>query len=221
MDDADLRRLAARGALAGAITAELAAPLAHAAKVLGELVDRLDRHVAGSRGPEPLPYRAVGDLRETLADLFLDVGRVRRLAADLALLGDEQRERRAEAVDVNELVERALSLSRHRLTDDQEVLLDLGTLPRVEVDAARLVQAMAHLLVEIAGTVGPGATLTVRTAAGDDASSVILLIGFPGRPHTSTFSSFIAEELQAEGRGFTYIEDGAGTSARLTLCVAK
>ncbi len=216
MDERELTRLAARGALAGAITGELAKPLAHVAEALGQLVDRLDRHVAVARGPEPLSWNAVGELRQQLADLFLEMGHLRRLTSDLAHIAAELPGRHPEPSDVNDLVERALSLSRHRIGDDQELFLDLGTLPPVEVDGARFVHALAHLLVEAAQVAGPGATLGVRTGPGH-----VLSITFPGRLGNAPFSAFIAEELRAEGGGFTYTEADGLTTASVTLRVAK
>lgn len=221
MDERDLRRLAARGTLAGAVTGELARPLAHASEVLGQLVDRLDRHVAHARGPEPLSWSTVGELRQKLADLFLDVGRVRRLASDLALLGPADGERRPAATDGNELVERALSLSRHRFGEDQDVLLDLATVPPVEVDATRLVQALALLFIEVSESAGPGATIVVRTSPPDGAGAASVSIEFQGTARASSFSAFIAEELRAEGSAFTYTEAEGITTAQVTLRVAK
>ena len=215
-DDADLVRLAARGALTGAVATELAGPLARATETLGQLVDRLDTHVAHARGPEPLSWAAVGELRQRLADLFLEVGRMRRLAVDLALVAVARDTRHAEAVDANELVERALLLSRHRFRDDQDVFVDLGTLPAVDADPIRFVQALAHLLMQAAAAAGPGATITVSTDPG-----AAIVVTFPGHLESTRFSAFVDSELEAEGGGFSYTEDSGVTTARVTLRVAK
>jgi signal transduction histidine kinase len=219
-DDDRLIRLAARGALSGAVTSELAAPLAHITEVLGELVDSLDRHVAAARGPEPLSWNAVGDLRQKLADAFIDLGRVRRLAADLATVSLDRPGRHPELVDANDLVERALSLARHRFSGDQDVLLDLGTLPSVEVDPTRMVRALAHLFLVAADAAGPGATIVIRTAC-DRAGCAVLSLSFPGRPQPSAFSAFAAAELAVEAGGLTYSEADGLTTAFVALRVAK
>src|SRR5215470_338917 len=78
--------LAARGVIASGVAAELAGPLDAVHRKLAGAVERLDRHVATSRGPEPLPVQAVSEVRERVADVFLEIGRVRRLAASLATL---------------------------------------------------------------------------------------------------------------------------------------
>src|SRR5436190_1506654 len=103
--------LAARGELAAGVARELAEPLDRIHAGLAGVVERLDRHVAHARGPEPLPWNAVGEVRERVAEMYLEIGRVRRLAASLAMLsaGDDRQE-----LDVNEIVERALNLARHR-----------------------------------------------------------------------------------------------------------
>jgi len=171
-----LESLAACGALAGGVAAELAAPLSRIHKMLAETVMLLDRHVAVARGPEPLAWERVGHVREQVAEAYLEVGRAARLAADLAAMiapaGD------AVEADVNELVERAVSLARHRLGDEGELLLDLGTLPRIRVDGSRLVQAIAHVLLIAADETGPGATCVVTTTA-DESGGVRIIITHP------------------------------------------
>src|SRR5262245_33181592 len=144
-----LERLAARGVLATGVAGELAGPIDAVYAKLATTVERVDRHVATARGPEPLPWVAVGDLRERVADAFLAVGRVRQLAGSLATLADTARR---QPVDLNELVERALTLARHRFfgSAERDVLVDLATLPPIEVDAGSLTLAIAFLLVHAA-----------------------------------------------------------------------
>jgi signal transduction histidine kinase len=211
MDAEELARLAARGLLAGAVASELAAPLERVARMLEAAVDGLDRHVATSRGPEPLPYHAVGALRERVADAFLDIGRVARLAADLASVVAAPLGRAPELVDVNELVERALSLARHRFGADGEVLLDLGTIPPMELDPARVVQVLAHLLLDAAAAPG---TVTVTTAALRDGARVT--VACAAAPSTR-FADLVAGGLEAEGARITYRDEGGRTLAELTL----
>jgi hypothetical protein len=220
MDDTELLRLAARGLLAGAVTSELAEPLERIARVLEATVDRIDRHVASSRGPEPLPYGVVGELRERVADAFLDVGRVSRLASDLALVAASPAPRAPAHQDLNDLVERALSLSRHRFAHDCEVLLDLGTLPPVAVDGVRLVLAVAHLLVIVAATTGPGSTVVVHTTRAD--GGVRLSVYHPGPPAAaSRFSDLVRADLAAEGGALTYTQEGSRSVAVVSLAAAK
>jgi signal transduction histidine kinase len=157
----ELAWLAARGALAQGVAAELAGPLETVHAKLAKAVERLDRHVATARGPEPLPYNAVGEIRERVADVFLDVGRVRRLAVSLATLSAPPVKKPA---DLNDTVELALVLARHAFAADSDTLLDLGTLPPVVVDPARLAQAIALLLVHAATAAAPAGTVAIRTS---------------------------------------------------------
>jgi signal transduction histidine kinase len=217
MDRDELMRLAARGALAGAVTSELATPLARMADTLAALVDRLDRHVAGARGPEPLPWSAVGMMRERLAESYLAIGRIRRLAADLALVVADRGERRPESADPNELVERALSLARHRFSSEQEVLLDLGTVAAVHVDAARVVPVLAHLLFDAAAAADPASVIVVRTSEAEGGGAVAVTIAFGAAAALAPFSGFVVAEITAEGGTLTY----TGDAAVVTLPVTK
>jgi C4-dicarboxylate-specific signal transduction histidine kinase len=220
MDDSELLRLAVRGLLAGAVSSELAAPLERIARVLEVAVERLDRHVATSRGPEPLPYQVVGEVRERVAEAFLEIGRATRLAADLARIAATTRPRAPERLDVNELVERALSLSRHRFAADAEVLLDLGTLPMVEVDAVRVVLALAQLLVIVAAASGAAATVVVHTAP--TAHGVRVSVYHPGPPAPSSpFADLVRRDLETEGGTLTYTKDGMRSLAVVTLGSSK
>lgn len=215
--DEELLRLAARGSLAGAVTAELAAPLERVARALEGTVDRLDRHVASSRGPEPLPYAALGQLREQVAEAFLELSRLARLAADLTVVAASPS--RA-AVDLNDLVERALSFARHRFDPDCDVQLDLGSLPLVEVDAVRMVQALAHLLIEAALAAGAAASVTVNTEARSGA--IRLEVAYPGaRPAGAPFADMVLADLAADGGQLTYTTDGERTVAVLVLPARK
>jgi signal transduction histidine kinase len=159
----ELEWLAARGAIASGVAIELAGPLESVYAKLAKAVERLDRHVATSRGPEPLPVHAVGEIRERIADVFLDVGRVRRLAASLAALSAPPAARPS---DLNDVVELALVLARHGFAPECETLLDLATLPPIVIDRARLAQALALLLVHAARAAGAAGTVAIRTEGG-------------------------------------------------------
>jgi signal transduction histidine kinase len=147
---------ALRGVLAGGVASELADPLGRVQGALGDAVDTLDRHVATAKGPEPLPSHLIAAVREKLAEAYLELGRAARLAADLAAITLPGAAETA-SVDVNDLVERALALAHHRTGD---ALLDLGTVPLVRAEPARLTQAVAHLFLEA----GQGIAVQTRRA---------------------------------------------------------
>jgi len=186
---AALERLAARGVLATGVAGELAGPIEAVYAKLAATVERLDRHVATARGPEPLPWIAVGDLRERVADAFLAVGRARQLAGSLATLADTARR---QSVDLNEIVERALTLARHRFfgSAERDVLVDLATLPPIEVDAGSLTLAIAFLLVNAAEAQNV-AQVVVRT--GSTPSAVFVRVEVQRDSQSSSPSAVAAD----------------------------
>jgi signal transduction histidine kinase len=202
----ELEWLAARGAIASGVANELAGPLESVYAKLAKAVERLDRHVATSRGPEPLPVPAVGEIRERIADVFLDVGRVRRLAASLAALSAPSASRPS---DLNDVVELALVLARHGFAPECETLLDLGTLPPVVVDRARLAQALALLLIHAARAAAAAGTVAVRTEGGP--AKVRLAIEATGdrdRPaEPLPFAAVLTAVIGAEGGQLTLRHD--------------
>src|SRR5688572_26206288 len=113
----DLERMAAVGLLAGSTAQGLSEPLARVKAALGEACALIDRHIALSRGPDPLPRAQTSRLRETIADAFMDVSRCARLAADLAAVV-ESGTGPPEPIDVNEAVERAVALAGSRVSEE-------------------------------------------------------------------------------------------------------
>lgn len=191
MIDETLEWMAARGALATGIAAELAAPLEGVYAQIAHTVQRLDRHVATARGPEPLPPHIAAEVRERLADVFLELGRVRRLAASLAAIVAHEPPR---AVDLGELLERAVALAHHRLVQDNEILLDLASVAPVFADAPRLTQAIALLIAHTAGAaMGP---VEIHTAA--SGGEVRLTIHAPGPASVLPFAAVIRTAIEAD-----------------------
>ncbi len=195
-----LESLAARGVLAGGVAAELAAPLGRIQRKLAETVTMLDHHVATARGPEPLAWEQVGRVREQIAEAYLDVGRAARLAADLAAIAAPSAG--AAEVDVNDVVERAVALARHRVANEGEILLDLGTLPRIRADAPLLVQAIAHVLLIAADETAANATFVVTTTE-DEGGGVRIIVTHPSGgqqpPLEPPFWHLVRESVTAAG----------------------
>jgi signal transduction histidine kinase len=185
--------LAARAELASGVARELAQPLDRIHATLATVVERLDRHVAASRGPEPLSWQAVGDVREHVAEVYLEIGRARRLAAALGLLAAPVAPRRS---DVNEIVEQALTLARHRFAGDGDALVDLGTTPPIVVDPARMTQTVALLVVHAAEVAGSGAVTVATGVAGRE---VTLSISAAGDARPLPFADAIRAAVAADG----------------------
>jgi hypothetical protein len=162
--DDDLAFLAAAGALASGVSAELCPPLREIRDALAVVVETLDRHFAEARGPAPYPWAETKALRERLAETYLLSRTVNRLTNDLARAVSARRGA-PDAVDVNKLVEEAIALARHRIGEDSDLAVDLGHLPAVRIVEGDLVLLMARLLglaAEAARTAG-GGTVGVRT----------------------------------------------------------
>jgi signal transduction histidine kinase len=191
-----LEWLAARGALAAGVARELARPLDEVYAKLAATVEELDQHVRSARGPEPLPWQMVGAVRERVAEVFLEIGRARDLAANLALVAAPASDEPS-AVDLNELVEQALSLARHRFAKDGDALLDLGSLPPVRAVPARLGQAVALLLVHAAECAGPTGTVSVRTEA--TPAEVVLSVGVSASGAPLHYAEAIGAAVAADG----------------------
>jgi C4-dicarboxylate-specific signal transduction histidine kinase len=196
--DQKLERMAARGELAGGVTAELADPLARVRDALEGAIELLDHHIARAHGPEPLPYPLIGQLRERIAEAFLDAGRAARLAAVLG--ADRGVAATMDALDVNEVVDRAVTLARHRL-DGVDVLVDLGTLPPVRGDGARLAQALAHLILPAA----EAGRVEVKTFL--DGDVVVVTVSHAGVQHPR-FSGLVEENVAGQGGQLTSRRDG-------------
>jgi signal transduction histidine kinase len=157
VDDDDLTRWAraAAGDVAVDVAAELAAPLADLRDRLAMLADRIDRHVAYQTGPEPYPWKQLQALRQDLASAYLETTSMSRLASDLgatiAALGNAP----VEIDDLGHLVEAGVQLARHRIGPRTELLVDIGSVPRVRAPAGELTLAVAKMIAVCARSAHP------------------------------------------------------------------
>ncbi len=175
--------LAATGLLAGAIAGDLAPPMEAIHGMLAEVVEMLDVHAATSRGPRPLPIDRVGEVRRVLTDAFLMSGRVSRLATDLAMItASADAPGAREPVDVNNVVERTVALARRRLTQGQDIRVNLGRPPRLETERATLAQLVAQLLFVAAYLGGERARITVATSSDPVAREAVITASHDGTP---------------------------------------
>jgi signal transduction histidine kinase len=210
--------LAARGLLAAGVAGELAEPLERVRQILAIAVDRLDRHIAGARGPEPLPWQTVSQVREDLMEAFLDLGRAARLAGDLAMAtGTEARE----ASDINEVVERAAALARHRVKRECDLHLDLGSLPLTRVDGGQLAHALAHAISEAADAADAGSTILVRTVS--DGTGVRVSIAHRTRdPRRAEgpFATLVRDAIAAARAEVAYLRNGDEVLMQIDLPIS-
>jgi hypothetical protein len=196
--------LAAAGVLAGSVAADLAGPLQQVREILGQCVDLLDRHAAAARGPKPLPHPTVVEIRRSLADAFLLSGRVSRLAGDLAAVvaAPPAADAPRSLVDLNQVVERAVSLARRRLTEDCEVFVDLGRVPAARADVGGLTQAITQLLFVSAYLSPPHGNVAVKTTTDPRTGEAVIafrhdVLDAPER--TVPFRQLIRHAVEAQG----------------------
>jgi hypothetical protein len=162
--DAERAFLAAAGGLASGVAAQLGAPLREIRDSLAVMVETLDRHFMEASGPLPYPWSETKALRERIAEAYLLSRGVTRLTTDLARALSTQRSA-PESADVNQLVEQAIALARHRIGEDSELVIDLGELPPVRLVPGEVVLLLAWLLVLAgdAARAAPGTALSIET----------------------------------------------------------
>jgi signal transduction histidine kinase len=162
--DARILALAAGGALAGGVAAELRVPLREMREGLAVIVEILDQHLNGPEGPLPYPYPETKALRERVAAVYLAGRRVARLNSDLGDAINSYGQSR-ELVDVNKLVEVATNLTRHRISTSTELFIDFGKVPATELVPGEVVLLLARLLTIAADSAHDvqGAAISVKT----------------------------------------------------------
>jgi C4-dicarboxylate-specific signal transduction histidine kinase len=162
--------LAVAGRLARGVSAELARPLRELRELLAGLVDALDHHVATAKGPTPLPWGRVSELRDAIAEAYLISRTIARLTDDMVGALTPSMTVSA-AIDVNKTVHAALNLARHCVAEDTEVFMDFGALPSVRSQASALLVSIAWLI-----------TLAADAARGVEGSAISLATRRDTRP---------------------------------------
>ena len=201
--DADGALLAAAGALASGVAAQLNAPLREIRDSLAVMVETLDQHIAQASGPQPYPWVETKALRERIAEAYLLSRAVTRLTSDLARAVSLHRHA-PETADVNQLVEQAVALARHRIGEDSELSIDLGDVPPVRIVPGELVLLVARLLIAAADAArGPSGGIAIairreRDAGGAGREQVLIQIASVAG--VSTASSAETAELEALAR---------------------
>jgi C4-dicarboxylate-specific signal transduction histidine kinase len=212
----DVRERAAAGALARGISRELVRPLRELREDLAVVVELLDRHMAGARGPKGLPWKEVEALRQQLADSYLRSRRIARLVSELADAIAPVSKARV-PIDVNKIVESALNLSRHRIVSDTEVFIDLGSVPLVRGSYGDLLLAVARMIGVAADSASraESSALSVKTRrerdeeTGRDEVVIFVADNGSGRPAAARSVTAVGEHVAAAMGGVF-----AGTSER-------
>lgn len=217
-----LARIAA-GDLAGGVTRQMVKPLRELREDLAVLVESLDRHMMESRGPRGLSYRDLEALRQTLADCYLRCRDTARLASDLAQAsggaGSGSADHPVGPLDLNKLVESAINLARHRIREDTEVFVDLGSVPLVRALEPRLLLAIAQMICVAAESAArtPGSALSIKSRLQDQ--EVVLLVSDNGAGHPTAVDDLVAmlgsAMASTGGHSAATSQEGAGSAFEL------
>jgi CheY-like chemotaxis protein/anti-sigma regulatory factor (Ser/Thr protein kinase) len=170
-------------------------------------VQQLGRMVAQlPEDPESLPLHR--RMNEVISELSDGVQRIVQIVGELKLFARIPESAFSTPVDVNRLITSAVALGRAELSRRARVEVDLGELPPLPGDHARLGQVFVNLIVNAAQAIPPGNeegnVVRVRTRAFED--TVVVEVTDTGvgisREHLSRiFDPFFTTKPPGEGTG--------------------
>jgi signal transduction histidine kinase len=199
--------LSALGQMVAGVAHEINNPLAYVLANLEHVQERLEQ-LEGE-----FPGR-LGELRDVVREARHGADRVRRIVRDLRAFCRVDEEERG-PIDVNRVLEMAVNLAWNEIRHRARFVKDLGAVPSVEANEARLGQVFLNLLVNAAQAIPQGAAernqirVTTRT---DDGNGVVVEIadtgcGIPKENLGRIFDPF-----------FTTKAIGVGTGLGLSIC---
>ncbi len=141
-------KMAAIGTLAAGVAHDINNPLASLMNNVSFIRERMD--VLAAAGG--LPPRDADELGDALRDVARGAERVRVIVRDLLTMSRREPEQRS-AVDINRALELAVSFAANELRRGARVVWDLGEIPAVFADEARLGQVFLNLIVNAAHAV--------------------------------------------------------------------
>ncbi|NVJ09122.1 GAF domain-containing protein [Myxococcus sp. AM001] len=231
-------RLAAVGTLAAGVAHEINNPLAFVLSNLSFLAGEL--HALGRE----LPPGRMGELEEVLREATDGAHRVRQIVRDLRTFsrGDDEV---ATAVNVQSVLESAITLARSELKLRAQLVRDYREVPLVEGNEGRFGQVFLNLLINAAQAIPVGNSeqhevrLTLRKA-GDRVVIEVrdTGVGMPPEVRARIFDPFFTTKPVGEGTGLglsichgivtgfggdisVESEEGRGSTFRVSLPVAQ
>ncbi|MCG8417696.1 MAG: hypothetical protein MJE77_07090 [Proteobacteria bacterium] len=159
---------AVAGILASDVAGQLAQPLRELREKLAVMVETLDRYIGEADGPKPYPWKPLQVLRQEIGDTYLIARHTTRLASELfeaVNVGTGPVGGPGEELDINQRVEIALELVRHRIGRQTELFVDLGSIPPVRASAGEITLAVAKMLIGCADSarLREGSAISVKT----------------------------------------------------------
>jgi two-component system, NtrC family, sensor kinase len=179
-DDRDLRearaqlqmtdRLAAMGTIAAGVAHEINNPLAFVMSNLDFLIEALDADATAAFGDDGK------EIRDALAAAHRGSDRVRQIVQDLQTFSAADRDT-VHPVDVNQLIHTTLSMLDNAIRHHARVVLELGDIPRVDANEAKLGQVFINLLHNAAQSipVGRASENTIRVTSATDAMGQVVI----------------------------------------------
>ncbi len=225
--DARMLALAAAGSLAGGVSSELRVPLREMRESLAVIVEILDHHLNTNEGPAPYPWSETKALRERVAQAYLTDRKVARLNSEL---GDAINSygQDVELIEVNDLVEVASNLTRHRMSASTELFIDLGKVPPTRLVPGEVVLLLTRLLTIAADSAHDmqGAAISVKTrceAVGEGQEIAIYVADSgSGAPDEVEFAAALGRHV-AQRLGGSFVgesQPGAGSVFELRIPVS-
>jgi PAS domain S-box-containing protein len=212
-------RLASLGTMAAGVAHEINNPLIAVTANLAFVREKLDELTADPAPGETAPAdpaavrRQLEGLRDAVADSQSAAHRIARVVADLKVFArpPEEQPRRA---DVGISLDWAIRTTAHELRQRARLVRELGTLPAVRGDEARLGQVFVNLLINAAHAIEPGAAdrNLVRVSGALVGDRVVIEVhdtgvGIPDDVRPRIFEPF-----------FTTKPVGVGTGLGLFIC---
>jgi signal transduction histidine kinase len=200
-------RLAAMGTLTASVGHEINNPLVY----LGANLELLSAELAGPDGIAP---RLLPELRELVGDARAGVERIRRVVQGLASFSRADALKR-DPTDPAAALALALDMAAHEINHRATLVRELGPLPLVAADQARLGQVFLNLIVNAAQAIPAGAAMahqiTARTRTTEKGEAQIAIsdngCGIAPEHLPRIFEPF-----------FTTKDVGAGTGLGLSVC---
>lgn len=196
-------RLASLGALAAGVAHEINNPAAFillGTQQLGRLLQQLPTDDASS----PTRVR----MTEVVGDLHDGVQRIAQIVGELRMFARIPESAVSTPVDVNRLMTSAVTLTQAVVKSRAKVELDLGQLPPLPGDHARLGQVFVNLLVNAAQAIPTGdpERHRVRVETREKSGSVIVRVsdtgvGIPEENLSRVFDPFFTTKGPGDGTG--------------------